>query len=390
MSVTMTSKRTGKLNHATVSDVHLFHPRVFTVWILRSLSQELIDKQEDKDLDYIWFAGDVFDRIAQLPQSEVLMVHTWIGIFLMHCQKHNIRVRILEGTPSHDRGQSNLFVKINNLLAAPANLRYHDKLCIDYEEEFDFNVLYVPDEWRHDPEITWNEVVDELRTKGLDKVDISVMHGTMDFQVPKFLNIPGVHQSKRYSDITNWFVTIGHQHVMSVSRNIYAQGSLDRLSQNEEQDKGHFRFMIDMDKDVVVPEFRVNRNAMPHRDVNVSDLEFTEAFEKACMVADDILTLDTPLEVRYYGFIRLSMSEAHYANGLLSSLKSQYPQLSWDRKIIADKEKEAENDSMDFALDEAIALSPVNAMEVMTQELSLLPASDAERQLALSLFEEVI
>lgn len=343
-----------------------------------------------KDLDYVWFAGDVFDRIANLPQPEILLLHSWIGSFLIWCRENNIRLRILEGTPSHDRKQSKLFVEINELISKPADLRYIDVLCIDYEEDFDFHVLYVPDEWRHDPLVTWQEVLDEMRVKGLDKIDIGVMHGTMDFQVPKFINIPGVHNSNDYADITRWFITIGHQHVRSSYRNIYAQGSLDRLSQNEEAPKGHYRFLVDMDKDIVVPEFIVNKHAMPHRDVDVSGLPFDEAYQKATELAEEVLSLETTLEVRYYGYIRLSLSEKHYSDGLLSSLKEKYPKLSWDRKVITEKKSEDENGSMDFHLEEAIVMTPNNATGIIEEELALL-SNDAEMlNFCSSLIEEVV
>jgi hypothetical protein len=360
--------RTGKLNHATVSDIHLNHPRIPTIWILRSLDYAFPDTDATGELDYIWFAGDLFDRIAQLPQNEVSLIHGYFRRFLTMCHRRNIRLRFLEGTPSHDRKQVQLIVDINASLGdQKADLRYIDKLCIDYESEFDFHVLYVPDEWHHDPAETWQDVLEQLRLHGLDKVDVSVMHGYMDFQTGGNKHITGVHCSKDYSAITRWFCTIGHVHTMSYFRNIFAQGSLDRLAQGEEQPKGHFRFSVNMDDDAFTYDFIKNPKAMPCFRIDVLGFDFDQALTH---VEKQLSTVKFDLEfpVKKHAYINVVLTQEQFAAGLLSILQDKYPYISWKKENPELKEK-TKTVTKAYTLATIIPINPNNYKDLVKQEL---------------------
>lgn len=231
------------LNVASVSDIHLGHTRTNTFHVVDNLRKAFPDNEETAMLDLILLAGDIFDHLLTLPQEEVDEIQAWITELLAICAKYNILLRVLEGTPSHDWKQSRQFVNLNLGADVPAALKYVDTLSIEVIEELGgLTVLYVPDEWNHDANVTRAQVQELLKKHGLDKVDIACMHGSFDYQLP--IDSIKNHNSDWYQSIVNHFIVIGHVHIRSQRGKILAQGSFDRLSHGEEAPKGHYRFTI--------------------------------------------------------------------------------------------------------------------------------------------------
>lgn len=240
---TMTSNRSD-VTIAFISDIHLAHPRTSTYHIIENLRKAFPDTPETAKLDILFFAGDVFDRLMNLPQDEVDAIQEWIADLLKLCAKHGILVRVLEGTPSHDWRQSKQFVNVNNSLHLKANLRYVDILSIEVIDELGgLSVLYVPDEWNAEAEVTRQQVTELLNIHGMDQVDIACMHGSFDYQLP--IESVKNHDSEAYMALVKHYIGIGHVHIRSERGNkLLAQGSFDRLSHGEESPKGHYRACI--------------------------------------------------------------------------------------------------------------------------------------------------
>ena len=84
------------------SDVHLGHPRTTTEEIIDHLNAFFNDFTNFTDLDAIFIAGDLFDRLLDNHSDEYHRIVIWCAKLLQFCVKHNIKLRVLEGTPSHD------------------------------------------------------------------------------------------------------------------------------------------------------------------------------------------------------------------------------------------------------------------------------------------------
>lgn len=373
-----TITRSGKLNIATISDVHIFHARVLTTYIIETLQRLFKDDDETGELDYIIIAGDLFDRIRTLADDEVWDVMLFFSGFLEMCNRRNIRVRILEGTPSHDRNQSNLVKMINMIKNEDgADVRYIETLMIDYEEEFDFHMLYIPDEWHHDHNEIFRQVQEQLRLAGIDQVQIAVMHGMFEHQVPFGVKVD-THKASNYLPIVEWFITIGHVHTMSIMDRIYAQGSPERLTHNEEGPKGMFKFCVDLDKRDFTARFIENKKATPFVTLDLRE----ETFESAREV------VKTALEEIPRGFVRLHLSSELFGEGILDALMSLTDKdITWAKKV--DKQ-EKEEDTIDEMKNDIINLPKINDRTIVdlfreeawtrTQDQSLLDeASDILR-----------
>ena len=182
------------LEIACLSDIHLGHGLVPTSDIINRLYKALPSNAESDKLDIIFVAGDVFDQLLFLPDAPVLDIQIWIADLFELCHRHNIALRVLEGTPSHDRGQGKQFEMIYLTVGYDrddkfVDFKYVPTLSIEYIELLDINVLYVPDEWDHDPDITWESVKNLLKDQGLEQVDFAVMHGNFEYHLPDHLKI---------------------------------------------------------------------------------------------------------------------------------------------------------------------------------------------------------
>lgn len=315
----MLLKKTGNLLFGCISDVHLEHPRIESKYVLETIGRMFPNNKETAELDYILIAGDLFDRARALTDDGV---YDCIGFFtdwLQMLKVHDVKLRILEGTPSHDRNQSRIVEKLNVALGEKGcDLRYIDRLMIDYEEDHDFHILYVPDEWRGTSDEVWADVQEEMTRNGIDKVQVACMHGMFGHQLPA--GIPRDHHvASRYLDIVEWFITIGHIHTMSVYKHIFAQGSPDRLSQNEEGPKGIFKILVDPDKNKIEYRFIVNEKATPIFTIDLLGLEYEESVR---LIESRTVDLER-------GFVRLLIDKALFGSGILDAL----PGISLDRKI---------------------------------------------------------
>ena len=225
------------INYLVLSDIHLGHRTNKTKDIINHLINYFnVNNKIFKKLDIIFIAGDMFDRLLSNNSEEFIMSMDYLTLLAMYCKQHNIKLRILEGTPSHDWKQVNVFNSILKNLDIDIDFKYIETLHIEKMNDLGISILYVPDEYRETSIETLNEVKQLLIDNNLSKVDIAIMHGQFRYQLPILLE--SSHNEDEYLNIVKYFISIGHIHSSSVYDRILAQGSFDRLAHNEEEDKG--------------------------------------------------------------------------------------------------------------------------------------------------------
>ena len=223
------------IKYLVISDIHLGHKH--TKNIIKHL-QLYFEKNARlfKKLDMIIIAGDIFDKLLPNNSVHYLAATDWLLSLVMFCRKYDIKLRVLEGTPSHDWKQAKLIYNIIKKFSVGIDFKYYDDLAIEHIDDFGINVLYIPDEYKHKASETFKDVKKMLIEKQLTKVDIAVMHGNFNYQLPVILE--SSHNEEDYLNITKYYINIGHVHTSSVNDRILAQGSFDRLKHGEEEDKG--------------------------------------------------------------------------------------------------------------------------------------------------------
>ena len=268
-----------KLRIGEMGDVHLLHNKTSTDHILKNLYKAFPDNAETGELDMIIIAGDLFDRLVYYPDPNISLIRRWMFLFLHMCKRRDIVVRILEGTPSHDWKQSVHFITENEVADIGCDIKWVESLSIEHIERFGINVLYVPDEWKHETDEVWKDVCKELHEKGLSQVDFTILHGAFNYQLPSHVPVP-THIPERYMEITKYFVFGGHIHKRSQYGNILAAGSFDRLTHGEEEDKGHYRVVVDRDNVDHEIRFVVTEGAKLYKSVDCTGLPLDEALTK--------------------------------------------------------------------------------------------------------------
>ena len=89
-----------------VGDVHLGHHQTSTESIVANLNKYCTTDDALRMADFLIIEGDLFDRLLNNADENLYIINQWITRILYKCRDHKVKLRVLEGTPSHDRKQS--------------------------------------------------------------------------------------------------------------------------------------------------------------------------------------------------------------------------------------------------------------------------------------------
>ena len=377
------STTTDPLRLCSVSDIHLYHRRTGTKFIIDNLNRYLSNDEVMSGLDLMIVAGDLFDNALSLASIDVYDIEQWISRLLRLCVRHNVCLRVLEGTPSHDRKQSASFVRLNDILrestGIAADLKYQDTLTIEHIERFGINVLYVPDEWHHDTADTLIEVKELLKAHGLQQVDHAVMHGMFDYQAPEISKPHLKHDSAEYLALVSGLIFIGHYHTPSSHERIYAQGSFDRLCHNEEHPKGYYQAQYWSPVNYRV-SFIENKTAKAYVTIDVKGGELEDDLKR---IGKRVVKLADGSHVRLIARSSDPLSQA------IETVKRMWPQHTWSVQLKDDKQdKKIEYDEEVFY--PPITINPSTIEKLVSDRFNPSKLNGAQRELALMRLREAL
>jgi len=226
------------IKYLVLSDIHLGNTRNKTENIVNNLRLYLKEHHAlIKQSNIIFLAGDIFDKLLMNSSKELVLATEWLTEVVMYCKHNSIKLRILEGTPSHDWEQAKMLTAVIMKLKLNLDYKYINTLDIEIMHDTGLTILYVPDEYKHNAMDTYNEVIKLMKEKNLLKVDIAIMHGAFKYQLP-MIELESSHDEELYLNLVEHYISIGHIHTSSVFKRILAEGSFDRLVHGEEEDKG--------------------------------------------------------------------------------------------------------------------------------------------------------
>lgn len=344
------------VKYLVLSDIHFGHNINKTCSIIENLNEFFnIYNKKFKDLNIIFLAGDVFDRLLGNNNKDYLYAVKWLTDLLLYCKDRNITLRILEGTPSHDWKQIEVLNSIIQKLNIDIDFKYIDTLCIEKMVKYNLNILYIPDEWKHKAEETWEDVKKCLLDNAVSKVDIAIMHGQFTYQLPIVLE--SSHNENNYLSIVKKFINIGHIHTHSVKDRILAQGSFDRLTHGQEEDKGGILVTLG-EQDTW--EFLVNKKAMVFA---------TYKFDSNATMEDIYKQLNQARKKYPIGSnIRILLDDSPLI-GITDDLKKNF--LEFNIKIErTSKTKEQQIKLIEQEIEKGFAITKDNIEELLTREIS--------------------
>ncbi len=247
------SFKTGECVSVPLGDLHTLHPVVPTTQILNCLNFAIPDSPQTAMIDMLYFTGDLTERVQQFSSPDVHLLIPYVRHVLTMAKKYGIKVRVLEGTPSHDWKQNQIFKSLNDPDPTTGNpgigadLMYVDQIHIEYVEDHGMHVLYIPD-LRIDAADIWKTVLQKMQTLNIDMVDYTIVHGAFLHQLPPAAISPYTHDPDNYCNITRYHIFANHIHIPSVYRNLLAGGSLDCLRHGEEHAKGYIRSYVSRER----------------------------------------------------------------------------------------------------------------------------------------------
>lgn len=305
------------INILSLSDIHLGHARTPASHIIANLTRMIRDDLQMAETDLCLLSGDVFDQLLTLPQDEVAEIRAWARHLLWLCEKHQVVLRVLEGTPRHDRHQSRIFEEIRQMCGFTTDFAYVETLHIEHFPQWDAHILYVPDEYHRDPMVTYREIRGLMQKLGIEQVDFASMHGAFEYQLPEISHEKHPpHRSELYLEMVRHLVFIGHVHQFSQHERIFANGSFDRLAHGEEEPKGLVRARVGPNHcDVTFVE---NTGAMVYKTLDVKGLDAAGVLAK---IEEHI---DAPLG----SYFRLMALPGDAALVGLQLLREHYPQFT--------------------------------------------------------------
>lgn len=328
---------------AAIHDIHLGHRRTLTEDIILHLNKHFTSDKFFASIDMVVLVGDVFDNLLTLGSDESIMIDLWMARLYRLARKHNVLVRIVEGTPLHDRKQSKRFEALKEIhqKSQPdeVDLKYVSDLSVEHIPRFGIDVLYVPDEWlggRTDK--TLIQVREILEAKGLTQVDFAFMHGCFRYQIA-FLPDNKVHSEQEYDKLVRYLIYIGHIHNRSVQGKIVAGGSFDRLSHGEEGMKGFVRSVFESDgthrtKFVDNPDAKIYKTIYCHQNDVEQSLLYIDEIAKA---------------LPSLSYVRVIAPKKCPILASLAILQKRWPLLHWTCEEAKDKEQQ-EHDAKGTAL----------------------------------------
>lgn len=241
-------KKTDKdINWLTISDIHFGHDKNTTEEITQTITPIIYRIIQQNKLDIIFLAGDVYHKLLSNGSSDAQQVYIWMTDLMLKCYEYGIKLRILEGTPSHDNGQCSVFIntakKINAFyeqkkITPLLDFKYINDIEVEFFYDLDLSVLYVPDVIRNSAEDVYTDVKKVLKENNTDKVDIGIMHVEFEGQIPDSHH-RHVHKLDDYTNIVRYYINVGHIHKHRVLNDIIlVQGSPDRTEHGQEEKKG--------------------------------------------------------------------------------------------------------------------------------------------------------
>jgi hypothetical protein len=203
-------------------------------------------------------------------------------------------------------------------------------------------VLYIPDEWRHNCDDTYIECVNLLAQNKVDKVDYAFIHGQFDYQLGDIIPDRLKHKVSNFEKIIRKKVFCNHIHNYSEHGIVIAPGSIERLSQAEQTDKG---FVIFKDnKDGCDATFIINTNSVKHHTLNINISNTQEAIEYIKEKIKKLRVVDGDC-------IRIKCNQDNPIRYSVKELQSNWPNINFNvevktKKTITDSKKEVKKHNM--------------------------------------------
>jgi hypothetical protein len=311
------------ITYLVLSDIHLGKksvPSRFLLAQLRKFFKILEQSLVHRPLDILFLAGDLFDQALSFTSDDIFEILQWQRELLKWCAKNNIRVRVLEGTPSHDRGQPKNLMPLAKSIPH-LNFEYIPLMCVEYFEDLGITCLYLPDEFGGSAQNAQALIQQEYDRLGLESTTIAIMHGMFRYQMPDLGSDRFKLDEAFFLNKVETYLNIGHVHIPSTYSRIICQGSFGRLAHGEEHAKGGS--LVHLNPNGEHQHFFLeNQDATPFVTVKIT---FNDVDKAAAQLHKKINELPP------YSHVRVRASRSHAIFNVLDNFKKEYATVSFSK-----------------------------------------------------------
>lgn len=354
------------LRGAVFSDLHLGSKRNPTSEKIAKLNKAIQGNPDSVHLDYLFFAGDVYDDNLNHSGEDVIDIDFWIADVLRFCKKNRIKLRVLLGTRSHDHSQPRRFSAINHIANISADLQYIDDVRVVCEDGI--SILYIPDDVDRDTDRIFHTAKTKMMEQGLEKVDFAIMHGQFEFQLPEVVKAPK-HNSQKYLGIVNHYIFIGHVHTHSTYERIVAQGSFDRETHGQEENKGHVRFEVNFTSNERRCKFVVNEEAKVFKTIRVTQKDMEKAL--------DYIRKQVLHKVPDRSYVRIMADKEHPIHANFKRVQLLFPLITFTSAVAESSKQESMNLIDVVETYRSVEITPDNIVQMVIDKASTLTNDSA-------------
>lgn len=373
-----------KMFHGLFStDHHNLHPHTPTRHILSNLDNFYYRDNDLSTIDLSLWGGDFFHDLAPANDTNYMLCQRWIKKHLYLCHEKKVHVRIIEGTSSHDWAQPEIF-DILKPKDSPY-IKYVNSLSVEYIEELKLWMMYVPDNFGHTPtELIYEQALKLLAENNITQVDIIVLHGGFDFQLPPIANKKGtLYDSVKWDALAKKVIFSGHIHKPANKGKIIGGGSFDRTAFGEMHPKGAYRFSFN--EDSFRAEFWENKNALIYDKILINrEMDSRQVAKELNNYLKKLPPKNT--------HIRLVGGLSSVTTPLINDYKEQYPQYVFDLENVKEDSIEIDDTLYIPEMYKGRHLNKGNLKDSLFNfmESTLVQNDDIDRVLLSELLDEVM
>ncbi len=303
----------------SISDIHLGNKRVTTSHICVCLNEYFFP--ELLKAKVLFLIGDLLDTAIEFSERQTGFAIEMIIQLLVACSEHDITIILVRGTISHDRTQLERVVELHKSLKCKNDLRYYDKVSVDYIEKYDLKLMIFPDDLPYESS---NDAVaygkSLMRDKGWKSVDYALIHGSFDTKIPANVHPPKCTYRENQFKFVGKKIVCGHEHEPSDIGMVAYNGSFDRLAHGQQGPKG-FLTIRDF-KTHCTLKFVENKGAMPFHTWDLSTLDAEHAISKCVEMLDTLSHLRTV-------YVRVIHPSVEVRTALSRMVATQYPNVKF-------------------------------------------------------------
>jgi len=264
----------AKIKGLVIKDLHFGHKRSEQMY---SELQIVKDYLNNNHVDILNINGDYFDRKLVATEPAIFFAVSFFSELVEICRKKNIKIRIIQGTRSHELNQ--LTTMFQHYLSDPTiDMKIFYQVA--EEELLGLKFLYVPEEYLEDSEAYYKP----FKTK---HYNVMHGHGTWDFvhfavmlneeetqekSTNGTLSAPVFVYEEWANAIEGGLAIFGHIHKRQSHKNVFYGGSFTAWGYGDRSEKGFTTYEVDNETGKWTFEHHNNEKAPRYDVVSVKSL----------------------------------------------------------------------------------------------------------------------